>query len=134
METAAVKNCKTLASVSVGDRIYLRPLGNAARSRNSAGFYATVTKIARKYFYAETDGGFEYKFPIDGGEFYDYDQNYGYLPYPSKEAFDDDTETDRQFNVVRKYFSHTYRVDISREAIREIYALLEKEGVLKEDL
>ena len=127
METVKIINCRTLSQVSVGDNLVLRPLGNAAYAKNTAGVPVKVTRIARKYFYAENPYGGEYKFPIDGGRFYDYDSNYGYLPYPSQEAFDEDTETDRMLIEIRQYFRNTYRDNISSETIREIYRLIEKD-------
>lgn len=127
--TVEIKNCRTLKQVTVGDTLVLRPLGNAAHGGMGA-IQVTVTKIARKYFYVRTKWCVEYKFPIDGGQFYDQDSNYGYIPYPSKEAYDEDTKADRMLSEIRKYFLSLNSTKLPNTAIQDIYRILVDAGEL----
>ena len=132
-----ILNCQTIKTVEVGDIVYMRPTGNARFWHGTQIQYVTgtVTKIGRKYFTVNRghDGihsGTEEKFTIDGAQCVN-DDNYGYILYGSKEAFDQDTERDQKFSEIRKYFGQSFRrKEPSYEAVCKIYEIMIEEGLL----
>lgn len=133
-----VKNCRTIQSVEVGQTIYLKPVGNAQRVRGDTSILeATVTKVGKKYFYVEGAGiwGREHRFTVDGGDGYDHDRNYGYVPYESLTAYKADLRYNEKMLQLRKYFSSTYTPTSwpSMEAVEKIWEILAAEGKLKEE-
>lgn len=131
-----VKNCRTLKSIEVGQEIYLKPQGNAKRYSGGAMIKGYVTRIARKYFYVALGipGGSEHRFTIDGGDGYDHDNNYGYIPYQSKEIYNADVRYNSQMLEIRKYFSGIYSPSNwpSMDAVEKIYDILVQDGKIEE--
>lgn len=131
-----ILNCPTLKNIEVGDIVFMRPTGNARFWHPKQPLVkGVITKIGRKYFTVDRglDGirnKCEERFTLDGAECVN-DDNYGYVLYSSKEAFDRDTERDQKFSDIRKYFGQSFRKkDLSYEAICKIHEIMMEESVL----
>ena len=132
-----IQNCKTLKAVEIGETVYMRPTGNARFWHGTQIPYVTgiVTKIGRKYFTVNRGrdgihGGTEEKFTIDGAQCVN-DDNYGYILYGSKEAFERDAERERKLCEIKTYFCHSIGVKaLSYEGVCKVYDILKEEGLL----
>jgi hypothetical protein len=91
--------------LSVGQTIFLKPIGNAAR-RSTDLIETKIAKIGKKYF--EVENGYYGRFFIDtltqdGGQ---YISNYqGYL---SKEELETERETKRLYDKIREEYFNSY--------------------------
>lgn len=131
-----VKNCRTIHTIEVGQEIYLKPTGNAKSYYAGSMIKGYITRIARKYFYVALGipSGSEHRFTIDGGDGYDHDNNYGYIPYQSREVYDADVQYNSRMLQIRKYFNSVYSPSNwpSMEAVEQIYTILVRDGKVEE--
>ncbi len=134
METAKEKKFKGIAA---GDIVWMKPTGNAARRGLTELLEGKVTKVGREYFYVSRvfdDGSlsrYVEKIRIEDGECIN-EGNYGYIIYRSKEEAAEDNDKEEKYEEIRKFFS-SYGGNVKKlsyGAIKDIHAILRKEGVL----
>lgn len=115
--------------VKVGQTVYLYPYGNAKyRYKENKAIQATVTKVARKYFYVMRDGFsracMEEAFNLDDFSYYDKQQsNGGYYIFPDKESLCEELAHDAMRREIFHYFSSPLK-DLTHSQVKQIYDIL----------
>ena len=92
-----------MEKLTLGQEIFLKLVGNAARRYNNTGLIETkISKIGKKHFYVEYSN--HIKFDIkDLSEVSNYSADYEV--YLSKKEFEDETKSKIIYDNIKKYFS-----------------------------
>lgn len=105
--------------MKVGDKVFLKTIGNAARSGVRI-YEEEITKIGRKYITIGDYGQFEMDSRHQKS---DYSPNYKF--YLSREEIQDELEYDRLLSKTRQFFSNWGKLDITLEQLKAIDKILE---------
>lgn len=131
-----IKNCRTIRNVEIGQEIYLKPVGNARRFSSKTMLKAYVTRLGKKYFYAAIGSpkGNEHRFTVDGGNGYDIENNYGYVPYESEDAYRADVRYNNRMLRIKAYFRDGFSYEWPpMEIVDKIWDILVESGCIKEE-
>lgn len=115
--------------------VYLVPTGNAALRWNGKPIVGTVSRVGRKYFYVQSDGLlWDREIEVDLNTYHFSRSNYGYEIYPSIEVLQEEVAYRQKKLILSYLFKSRIKVDqISAEAIKQIYDILVKDGVIDSD-
>lgn len=128
-------NNSSVFTPSEGQKVFLEPLGNAARWYGAkAPLEAKITAIKRKYVYVDVPSIHRsLRFLRDTLEYCDdCESNSSYAMYPSKEEYEAEIDTQEKEQVVVRYF-RDYTMNkirgrgLSRDTLNTIYGLIQKE-------
>ena len=91
-----------MEKLTLGQEIFLKLVGNAARRYNNEPIKTKISKIGKKHFYVEMDS--RIKFDVeDLSEVSDYSANY--KVYLSEKELEDETKSKIIYDNIKKYFS-----------------------------
>lgn len=112
------------SELSVGQTVYIEPVGNAARYRTDI-IETKITKIGKKYIETEKFGD-GYKFNISDGKQKDtgYGYGYDYILYLSKQKVENKREKESllsDFNLC-----NWYRLNLTLDQLRMIKAIIDE--------
>lgn len=112
-------------NIKAGDRVTLRPVGNAARRSKEPLKDLEVEKVGRKYFYVSLGYGNPIKFDKeDGYERTDYSSDY--KAYHTYEDYLESKEADKLWDKLRRSTSlYSKPKNILLDKLREFVDLLE---------
>ena len=133
---------KTVFEITKGMEVWMEPTGNNARMYSGKPWRGEVTSIGRKYFYVSTTDSRHWrdiKFEIDTFRCL-YDDNAGFILYPSYEAFVAEKTRRRKIMEIEsamQYARNHNNIPGTRsiptcETIDSIYQLLRNEGLVPE--
>ena len=133
---------KTVFEITKGMEVWMEPTGNNARMYSGKPWRGEVTSIGRKYFYVSTTDSRHWrdiKFEIDTFRCL-YDDNAGFILYPSYEAFVAEKTRRRKIMEIESAMQYARNHnDIpgaqsipTYETIDSIYQLLRNEGLVPE--
>lgn len=125
---------KDLFSVEPGQTVYALGSGNAARYEKNPIITMQITKIGRKYFYAESYG-WSYKFEKDTFRCVANDgENSDYILFSSMENLLYHIAVSEMRDVVHSVFADYFTRDKIPDAVIEtIYNILVQEKIIKEE-
>lgn len=92
--------------LKLGQKIYLEPLGNAARSSNNKLKETTIKKVGRQYYYASFYGWDDIKINKTDLTVQDKRSNSGYQGYMTKTEYGLKQEQDLLDRQIRRYFDN----------------------------
>lgn len=133
---------KTVFEITKGMEVWMEPTGNNARKYSDKPWKGEITSIGRKYFYVSTVGSRHWrdiKFELDTFQCL-YDDNAGFILYPSYEAFVAEKTHRRKILKIESAMQYARNHnDIpgtqsipTCETIDSIYQLLRNEGLVPE--
>lgn len=112
--------------MQIGDKVFLKPINNAARGGNKEIKEYMIKKIGRKYFEV-WDGIYEFtttKFYIGSNQqVTDYSPDW--VIYFSKQEILDEYEFSQLTSNIREVFSVYGKVDLTLEQLREIKKIID---------
>lgn len=114
--------------------MFLIPLGNAGRYWDGTPIRAIVTKIARKYFFVQTDKGNDLRFLMQNFSLANASETgSNYFVYPSTDAAYSDIRTLNRFLEIREVLltRKCGHQGIPTKTVDSIYALLVACGAIK---
>jgi hypothetical protein len=107
--------------LSVGQKVYLKPINNAARGGNKEILEAEIVKVGRKYF--ELNRGLIKKYSMENLE-----QVTEYTPdyklYFSKQDILDEYETNSLYSEIESKFGAWAKKDLTLDQLRRIKAII----------
>lgn len=123
-------------TVTVGQTLYVKPLGNlASRRKGFPPMQCVVTKIGRKYYHITSDQGHKFKVPIGSNEFYDNDNNYGGILYTSVKLLEQADTDAEHLKAIREYLNRLDGVNrygnsdpLPHDLIQQIYDIMSQAG------
>jgi len=110
--------------MKVGQKIYLKPIGNNARYGNQEVRECTISKIGRKYFELEEKGYgrfFIESMAQDCGQYIS-----GYQAYLSIQDIEDEEEAKKLYSEIKKAFSG-FSTSLSLSELKEISRIINHE-------
>ena len=105
--------------MEIGQTVYLRPIGNAARGSSKIE-EVVITKVGRKYFETEGHGRFEIETMRQDGRGY----VSNYQAYLSLEDIEQEKEQNRLVDEICKVFRGYGRPEVTFEQARAIADIL----------
>lgn len=113
--------------IEVGKKVFLEPIGNAAKRGDVEAIEGRISKIGRQYFYVKSEKGFlwcrEAKFDKESFRCYDMNLNYGYYIYETMQEFYTEIQRREQLKYIRHEF-RKYNREWSSETVSKIYDIL----------
>lgn len=121
--------------VSLGDEIFLMPLGNFARSvkfGERSLKKGTVTKVGRKYFYVTLENSARKSvFCLHDCSYVDKEEaNGSYIAFPSEEEYEKARQYDEKLEIIKRFFDIAQRWDdpeLTPDCVEKIFGLLSEE-------
>jgi hypothetical protein len=112
--------------MKVGQVVYVKRVGNAARRRDEKDLVTeeTIEKVGNKYFYLK--GYYRYKFSIEEKrDISEYSSNF--IVYESMKEIEEETEYFTKVENIRKIFERYGRCSLSLDQIRRINNIIQED-------
>lgn len=120
-------------TLKVGDTVYLEPKGNAVYlSKPKPYITGKVTAVTSRSVHIEPEHSmWAFKLPLGTSEYHNFNDNFGFAVFPSKEAAENEFNRREKITAIRDVFNHQIwqceKEVLTAEQIDKIYDIIFKE-------